>query len=344
MARTKQTARKSTGGKAPRKQLATKAARKSAPATGGVKKPHRYRPGTVALREIRRYQKSTELLIRKLPFQRLVREIAQDFKTDLRFQSSAVMALQEASEAYLVGLFEDTNLCAIHAKRVTIMPKDIQLARRIRGEPSTTIAETLGCDGIVFGFLLADFFAFFGVAAAGEDETVSSVDIVRPPNERTNCPMVNIEMRVPQYVAEEALTFEMARTKQTARKSTGGKAPRKQLATKAARKSAPATGGVKKPHRYRPGTVALREIRRYQKSTELLIRKLPFQRLVREIAQDFKTDLRFQSSAVMALQEASEAYLVGLFEDTNLCAIHAKRVTIMPKDIQLARRIRGERA
>ncbi|XP_078189010.1 histone H3.1-like [Callithrix jacchus] len=135
----------------------------------------------------------------------------------------------------------------------------------------------------------------------------------------------------------------MARTKQTARKSTGGKAPRKQLTTKAARKSAPA-GGVKKPHRYRPGIVALREIRRYQKSTELLIRKLPFQRLVREIAQDFKTDLRFQSSVVMALQEACEPYLVGLFEDTNLCAIHAKRVTIMPKDIQLARRIHGERA
>merc|ERR1712133_341433 len=94
---------------------------------------------------------------------------------------------------------------------------------------------------------------------------------------------------------------KMARTKQTARKSTGGKAPRKQLATKAARKSAPATGGVKKPHRYRTGTVALREIRRYQKSTELLLRKLSFQRLVREIAQDFKTDLRFQSSAAMAL-------------------------------------------
>ena len=88
--------------RAPRKQLATKAARKSAPAAGGVKKPHRYRPGTVALREIRRYQKSTELLIRKLPFQRLVREIAQEFKTDLRFQGSAVLALQEAAEAYLV--------------------------------------------------------------------------------------------------------------------------------------------------------------------------------------------------------------------------------------------------
>lgn len=88
--------------------------------TGGVKKPRRYKPGTVALREIRRYQKSTELLIRKLPFQRLVREIAQDFSSDLRFQSSAIGALQESAEAYLVSLFEDTNLCAIHAKRVTI--------------------------------------------------------------------------------------------------------------------------------------------------------------------------------------------------------------------------------
>ena len=115
------------------------------------------------------------------------------------------------------------------------------------------------------------------------------------------------------------------------------------LATKAARKAAPATGGVKKPRRYRPGTKALRDIRKYQKSTDLLINKLPFQRLVREIAQEFKTDLRFQSTAILALQEASEAYLVGLFEDTNLCAIHAKRVTIMAKDIQLARRIRGER-
>ena len=135
----------------------------------------------------------------------------------------------------------------------------------------------------------------------------------------------------------------MARTKQSARRSTGGKAPRKQLATKAARKSAPATGGVKKPHRYRPGTVALREIRRYQKSTDLLIRKEPFARLVREIAQDFKADLRFCSATLLACQEASEAYLVGLMEDSNLCAIHAKRVTIMPKDIQLTRRIRRER-
>ena len=143
----------------------------------------------------------------------------------------------------------------------------------------------------------------------------------------------------------------MARTKQTARKSTGGKAPRHLLATKAARKADPITSGTKpKPHRYRPGTVALREIRKYQKSTELLIRKLPFQRLVREIAQDICRSennmdfVRFQSHAILALQEAAEAFLVGLFEDTNLCALHAKRVTIMPKDVQLARRIRGERA
>ncbi|XP_058479739.1 uncharacterized protein LOC131455893 [Solea solea] len=538
MARTKQTARKSTGGKAPRKQLATKAARKSAPATGGVKKPHRYRPGTVALREIRRYQKSTELLIRKLPFQRLVREIAQDFKTDLRFQSSAVMALQESSEAYLVGLFEDTNLCAIHAKRVTIMPKDIQLARRIRGEFQSLTAEAVqgaalplksvdhvhGGDSLPLGMLgvsdgvtddvlqehfehtasllvdeagdtldssaasqtangglgdsldvITENFAekkgisFIALkrtlAADGYDVEHKGVHIKRavrsliekgelvqlkgtgasgsykkaaaaekpkkkvvkktpatkakkpatpkkaaakktpaakkpkakPTTPKKKSPAVKRSPKkaakkapkktvtpkkavTPKKTAKKAVKArvakpkktaakktakkfqpksryrnffpeelvvslsKMARTKQTARKSTGGKAPRKQLATKAARKSAPATGGVKKPHRYRPGTVALREIRRYQKSTELLIRKLPFQRLVREIAQDFKTDLRFQSSAVMALQESSEAYLVGLFEDTNLCAIHAKRVTIMPKDIQLARRIRGERA
>ena len=138
----------------------------------------------------------------------------------------------------------------------------------------------------------------------------------------------------------------MARTKQTARKqiaTPAGKAPRKNIGSKqAARKTAPSMGGIKKPHRYRPGTVALREIRRFQKSTDLLIRKLPFQRLIREIAGQFKSDLRFQSQAILALQEAAEAYLVGLFEDTNLCAIHAKRVTIMPKDMQLARRIRGE--
>jgi len=105
------------------------------------RKTKRFRPGTVALREIRKYQKSTDLLLRRLPFSRLVREISVDMMTDevqysgvgLRWQSSALLALQEATEMFLVGLFEDTNLCAIHAKRVTIMQRDLQLARRLRG-------------------------------------------------------------------------------------------------------------------------------------------------------------------------------------------------------------------
>ena len=101
---------------------------------------------------------------------------------------------------------------------------------------------------------------------------------------------------------------------------------------------------TKRKYRYRPGTLALREIRHYQKKTNLLIKRAPFARLVREIAQSFMQELRFQNSAIGALQEAAEAYLVGLFEDTNLCAIHAKRITIMPRDIQLARHIRGKRA
>ena len=134
----------------------------------------------------------------------------------------------------------------------------------------------------------------------------------------------------------------MTRTKQTARKSTGGKCPRKELNTRHARRNN-VRGGVKKPRRFRPGTVALREIRRFQKSTELLIRKLPFQRLVREVAQAFQADLRFQSTALLALQEGAEAYLVNMFEQVNVCAIHGGRVTIQVKDISLWKRIKGGR-
>lgn len=112
---------------------------------------------------------------------------------------------------------------------------------------------------------------------------------------------------------------------------------------KATRKSVPALGGGKKPRRYLPGEVALRDNRKFQGTRNSSTAKLPFQRFVREIAQDFKTDVLFQPSAVMGLHEAAETYLVGLFEDANLCAIHAKRVTIMPGDMHLARRILGER-
>ena len=93
----------------------------------------RYRPGTVALRQIRQFQKSTALLIAKSPFRRLVREVALDVDNKKRFQESALSALQEAAEAYLVTLLEEANLCAIHAKRVTVQPKDIVLAQKIRG-------------------------------------------------------------------------------------------------------------------------------------------------------------------------------------------------------------------
>lgn len=142
----------------------------------------------------------------------------------------------------------------------------------------------------------------------------------------------------------------MARTKQTARKSTGGKGKgkgkvaRKLFASPPRKLAPPTTVGVKKPHRYRPGTIALREIRKYQKSTELLISKAPFIRVAYECMHEHKGDLRGTAGCKAALQEAAEAYCVGLFEDTNLCAIHAKRVTVMPKDMQLARRIRGERS
>ena len=144
----------------------------------------------------------------------------------------------------------------------------------------------------------------------------------------------------------------MARTKQTAKKNAtphtgglgGGKVQSLAVAKRAAAARRAAEKQGKKKRRFRPGTVALREIRRYQKSTELLIRQAPFRRLVRELIEDCRTGLRVAPQAFKALQEAAEAYLVGLFEDVNLCAIHAKRVTIMPKDIQLARRIRAERA
>jgi histone H3 len=144
----------------------------------------------------------------------------------------------------------------------------------------------------------------------------------------------------------------MARMKQTSIKNTtSGPVPHAAYATKKSKENLASKAAElinaslqKLSKRYKPGTVALRQIRKYQKSTELLIRKLPFQRLVRELAWKFKSELRFQAQAILALQEASEAYLVGLLEDTNLIAIHAKRVTIFPRDMQLARRIRGERS
>ena len=134
----------------------------------------------------------------------------------------------------------------------------------------------------------------------------------------------------------------MARTKRTARKDEVGK-KRSAFVKKQPKSQTGQASAQQQPHRYWPGTVVLREIRRYQKSTELLIRKLPFQHLVRKILQGYGVGYRVTPAMMMALQEAAEAYLVQLLEDSNLCAIHAKCITIQPKDIQLARRIHGER-
>ena len=130
--------------------------------------------------------------------------------------------------------------------------------------------------------------------------------------------------------------------KTTLRKGKGKEIDNAIAAGKAARNRI-TTGGIKKPCRFRSGSVALREICHYQKSTELLCHKLPVSRLIRKIAQDFKTDLYWQASAIVALHEVMEAYMVGLFEDTVLCCIHARWVTIMPKDMQLSCHICGER-
>jgi len=103
------------------------------------KKTARSKPGSKVMQEIRTLQKTTDNLIRRLPFQKIIREMLYAIgggELKYRFQSQALLALQEAAEAYMVGLFEDTNLCALHAKRVTIMAKDMHLARRIRGETS----------------------------------------------------------------------------------------------------------------------------------------------------------------------------------------------------------------
>jgi histone H3 len=145
----------------------------------------------------------------------------------------------------------------------------------------------------------------------------------------------------------------MARTKQTVAKKSTGKAPRKNAAgvgadakkKKNVEVAASAGEGAaeRKPHRWRPGTVALREIRRYQKSTELLLRKLPFQRLVREVAQRTKPDQRFQASAIEAIQEASENFIVRLFQDGNLLALHASRVTVQAEDLRLANQLMTNR-
>ena len=132
----------SKASKSPKKMVKSKATKKPATSQADPKK-RRFKAGTVALREIRRYQKSTDMLLPRAPFQRLVREITGSYDPDLRFAAQALIAMQEAAEAYLVGIFEDTNLCCIHAKRVTVQKKDMELARRIRGDDASDFRDTM---------------------------------------------------------------------------------------------------------------------------------------------------------------------------------------------------------
>ena len=134
----------------------------------------------------------------------------------------------------------------------------------------------------------------------------------------------------------------MARTKRTARKDEMGK-KRSAFVKKQPRSQTGQASMQQQPHRYHPGMVTLREIQSYQKSTELLIHKLPFQCLVCKILQGYGVGYRVTLAMMLALQDAAEAYLVQLLEDSNLCAIHVKCVTIQPKDMQLARQICRER-
>lgn len=142
----------------------------------------------------------------------------------------------------------------------------------------------------------------------------------------------------PAPPAEEPAAIPPPPPRRAARKSA---TPQRAVAARI-KKSRPRGGNKKKPAPPKPGVRWLREIRQYQKTGDNLLRRLPFQRVVREIALDYASDLRFQAAAVAALQESAEAYLVGIFEDANLCALHSRRVTIQPKDIHLARLIRKD--
>jgi histone H3 len=135
----------------------------------------------------------------------------------------------------------------------------------------------------------------------------------------------------------------MACTKQTARKSTGGATPHLHLATKAARAATQKAIAVRKPCRWPLGTVALREIPKFQKTTDLIIRKAPFQCLVQEIVHNIsrKSDLQMQSTALLVLQEAAEYFMGDVFSNINLFAQYSKRVTIKVKDLDLACHIQG---
>lgn len=181
-----------------------------------------------------------------------------------------------------------------------------------------------------------------------------AVEVPEPPSEKpvnkrkSRKPVQNSAEKPYNYKPRKPVTARKQSTrinttvphvKPSKRKPTGGKSPRKVLA-EVAKANTAASGGIKKPHRFKPGTVALREIRKMQATTHTLIKKAPLYRLIREIMQDFHSDFRFQASALEAIHQACEAYIIDTFEVANLYAIHSKRVTILKKDFELVKRVK----
>jgi len=240
--------------------------------------------------------------------------------------------IRSVLKMFLENVIRDAVTITEHARRKTVHSADVLAALKLQGRVLLMTPESRHHGGKK------------GKHVAREERVKGKLTAKKSPSKKS-------PSKKPAAAQPKTKT-PATKTAKTATKTAKSKTAKATKTAKAAapsaaaskKKTAASAGGVKKPHRFNPGTVALREIRRYQKSTELLIRKQPFRRLVQEIAQDYKTDLRYSGLAVTMLQQSAEAYLVGLFEDSNLSAIHAKRVTVMPKDIQLARRIRGERA
>ncbi|TVT99867.1 hypothetical protein EJB05_54738, partial [Eragrostis curvula] len=345
MARTKQTARKSTGGKAPRKMLHAIAIRKTAPAIGGVKKPRRYRPGTVALREIRKYQKSTDLLIRKLPFQRLVREIAQDFKRSIvaaRCSSLPISAVALQPYPFPIARVPPPPVVPSFSRLTPEPPPSSPSPSRLAAAPPPSSISPRSCCSLWAPRIPPPCF---------------------PTPHGSHRPL----LLCPTTGNNGSLPAPLGLTNSPAMLSLGRRACGLPLHT-------PPSPGVDRGGHLQVVSLrscsSLLEHDRRKRMQPLSVCSDPaptdgsvLEQVLPICGDDFRTDfrfnstcsvravyllalmtdLRFQSHAVLALQEAAEAYLVGLFEDTNLCAVHAKRVTIMSKDVQLARRIRGER-
>ena len=215
--------------------------------------------------------------------------------------------LRGVLKVWMENVVRDTVIFTQHARRKTVQLQDLEAA--------------LSNNGIEL--------------AAGLNENARRTQSLQSCNSRGKRGGAVAEEKPAQKSAEKSPVKSAEKKTPSKSKAQGKKADE----TSEKKRAAP-----KKPHRFRPGTVALRDIRKHQKSSDCLaFPKLPFSRLIREIAQDFKDDLRFEAGVCDLLQLAAEDYLVQICQGANMCAIHAERETVYPKDVQLCRALRGER-